>query len=46
MYEINKTAHTLDTLLLAHQQETSQFAQRMADKKSQWEKAKHPILLI
>ena len=38
MYEINKTAHTLDTLLLAHKQEESQFTLQISDKREQWQK--------
>lgn len=38
LYEINKTAHTLDTLLLAHKEEQARFDQVMAAKRIEWSK--------
>ena len=40
LYEIKKTAHTLDTLLLAHKEEQSDFDNMMAVKRAEWEKEK------
>lgn len=37
MYQINKTAHTLDTLLLAHQRQQTDFKEHMDQQKLRWE---------
>ncbi|MEM7495242.1 MAG: hypothetical protein AAF471_03715 [Myxococcota bacterium] len=40
LYEIRKTAHTLDTLLLSHKEEKTSFDKMMAAARAEWEKEK------
>ncbi len=37
MYEITKTTHTLDALLLAHEREEQEFNESLAQQKKQWD---------